>query len=158
MFFVGAYELRIDDKNRCSVPHPVRSKMNCDIDGRSFYVLPGFRRGTLALYAEKYFEQLRQAVPPANQLADDVHEWRQFEYSHCYLLDPDSQGRVLIPERLLKQAGLGREVTMIGVQDHLELWNTADYEAFQAEQWPKYPQRRALALAEVKAGSPAASA
>lgn len=150
MFFVGMYELTIDAKNRLSIPHAIRSKMNCDTDGRSFYVVPGQRRGTLAIYPERYFEQTRAAFPADEQLSGEGYEWRQFEYSQSALLDPDSQGRILVPERLLKRAGIGREVTLIGVQDRLELWSRADFDEFQDGKWPQYPQHRAAAMKELR--------
>ena len=150
MFFVGMYELTIDAKNRLSIPHAVRSKMNCDTDGRAFYIAPGQKRGTLAIYPERYFEQTRAQFPADEQLSQEAYEWRQFEYSQAALLDPDSQGRILIPERLLKRAGIGREVTLIGVQDRLEMWSRAEYDAFQDGKWPDYPQHRAAAMKELR--------
>jgi len=150
MFFVGTYELAIDSKNRLSIPHPIRSKLNCDSDGRSFYVGLGQRRGTLAIYPERYFEKLRAYVPPAELISDEGYAWRQFEFSQSALLDPDTQGRILIPDRLLKQAGIAKDVTLIGVQDHLELWRREDFDAFQNENWEKYPERRTRALSELR--------
>ncbi len=150
MFFVGTYELTIDSKNRLSIPHAIRSKINCDADGRSFYVVPGQRRGTLAIYPERYFERARAHIPRPEQLSESGYEWRQFEYSQSALLDPDGQGRILIPDRLLKRAGIGREVTLIGVQDRLELWSRAEFDTFQDGKWPDYPQHRAKAMQELR--------
>lgn len=138
----GWFELTIDSKNRVSVPHPVRAKLNADTDGTSFYVLPGHRRGTLAIYPDRYFEKLRRRPPPRSNSSEAVHEWRQFEFSQTFLIDPDNQGRILIPERLLKRAGIGKDVTLIGVDDHLELWPRETYDAFVAEKWPEYPAHR----------------
>lgn len=149
MFFVGTYELAIDAKNRVSIPHAVRSKMNSDTDGRSFYVIPGRRRGTLAVYPERYFEQLRRFIPPDERLSESGHAWRQFEFSQSALVDPDGQGRILIPDRLLKRAGISREVVLIGVQDHLELWNRSDFEGFEKQQWEGLSDQRDRALAEL---------
>jgi MraZ protein len=151
MFFVGTYELAIDNKNRLSIPHAVRSKMDCNTEGRSFYIVPGQRRGTLAIYPERYFERTRAQIPPPEQLSEEGYEWRQFEYSQSALVDPDNQGRILIPERLLRRAGIGREVTLIGVQDRLELWSRSEFEAFQEGKWPDYPQHRAKAMRELRA-------
>lgn len=150
MFFVGTYELTIDAKNRLSIPHAIRSKMNCDTDGRSFYIVPGQRRGTLAIYPERYFEQMRAHIPTPEQISEDGYEWRQFEFSQSALVDPDTQGRILLPERLLKRTGIGRDVTLIGVQDRLELWSRADFDAFQDGKWPDYPQHRAAAMHELR--------
>lgn len=149
MFFVGMHELTIDAKNRLSIPHAIRSKMNCD-DGRAFYVVPGQQQGTLAIYQDGYFEKTRKHVPPPEQISDEAYAWRQFEFSQSALVDPDNQGRILIPERLLKRAGIAREVTLIGVQDRLELWSREAYDAFQDQNWPQYPERRQRAMAELR--------
>jgi MraZ protein len=150
MFLAGTHELTIDNKNRLSIPFAIRRKLNEERDGHAFYVMPGRRKGTLALYPEKYYEQLRGEVPGDDSLSDEAYAYRQFEYSQSALLDPDSQGRVLIPERLLKKAGLDKDVVLIAVRDHLELWRQADFEAFEGGMWPDYPQQRAKAIAEQK--------
>lgn len=150
MFFVGNYELTVDSKNRLSIPNAIRSKQNTEQDGRGWYLVPGQRKGTLALYPERYFERTRADVPPDEQLSPAAYQWRQFELSQSALVDPDGQGRILIPERLLKRAGITREVTLIGVQDRLELWSRGEYDAFQDDCWPEYPAKRTQALGELR--------
>jgi MraZ protein len=145
VFLVGTYELVIDAKNRLSIPFPIRRKLT----EHSFYVVPGYRPRTLALYPERYFEELRP-VPPVEALSDHALQWRQFEYSQCALLEPDGQGRILLPERLLRRAGIGRNVVLIGVQDHLELWNRDDFEQFEQSQWQSLAENRARAMQELK--------
>ena len=39
----------------------------------------------------------------------------------------DKQGRLVIPPTLLEHAGIGREVTVAGVYDHLEIWDRATW-------------------------------
>lgn len=150
MFLTGTYELTIDNKNRLSIPFAIRRKLDGERDGHAFYVVPGRRRATLALYPERYYEKLRADLPADDELSDEAFGYRQFESSQSALLDPDSQGRILIPERLLRRAGLDKEVTLIAVRDHLELWRRADFEAFEAQMWADYPERRARATDEMK--------
>ena len=149
MLLVGTHELVIDNKGRVSVPFAIRGKLNPDTDGRSFYVLPGKRQGTLAIYPDKYFEKLTEHAAPAGPISDETYEWRQFEGSQTVLLDPDAQGRILIPERLLKRAGIAREAVLIGVQDHMELWNPHEFAAFEEAKWPDYHSQRAKAAKEL---------
>ncbi len=150
MFLAGTFELSIDSKNRLSVPFAIRRKLNDDRDGHALYVVPGRRPNTLALYPEKHYERLRVDLPADDALSEETFAYRQFEASQSALLDPDGQGRVLIPERLLKRAGIGKEVALIAVRDHLELWNRADFEAFETEMWNGYPQKRTQAVEEMK--------
>ena len=44
-------------------------------------------------------------------------------------VDPDKQGRLTLPEKLLRRTRIEREITLIGVRDHLELWNRSEWEA-----------------------------
>jgi MraZ protein len=150
MFLAGTHELTIDSKNRLSIPFAIRRKLSDDRDGQSLYVVPGRRRGTLALYPERYYERLCAGEPADDNLSEESYAYRQFAYSQSALLDPDGQGRVLIPERLLKRAGLGRDVALIAVRDHLEVWNREDFERFEGGMWPTYPDQRARAVDEMK--------
>jgi MraZ protein len=38
---------------------------------------------------------------------------------------PDKQGRVLLPAALIRHGKLAREVTVVGNNDHLEIWDRA---------------------------------
>ena len=69
MFLAGTHELTIDSKKRLSIPFVIRKKLDGERDGHSFYVVPGRRRGTLALYAEKYYERLRADLPADDSLS-----------------------------------------------------------------------------------------
>jgi len=150
MFLAGTYELTIDAKNRLSIPFAIRRKLHPEEHGQSFYLIPGRRSGTLALYPEKYYERLQENVPPDDALSEEVFAFRQFEYAASALLEPDDQGRVLLPQRLLQRLGFGKDVVLIAVRDHLELWRREDFEAFESGMWAAYAERRAKALEEMK--------
>ncbi len=150
MFFVGTYEQTIDSKNRLSIPHAIRQKINYETDGRGLYVAPGRTKGTLAIYPEKYFERLCDLGVSPDDLSEEAYKWWQFQFSQSVLLDPDSQGRILIPERLLKRAGIGREVALIGAKTHLELWDREQFERFQDEQWSTYTERQTEVKRELR--------
>lgn len=150
MFFVGTYDLSIDNKNRLSIPYAIRTKLDPDADGLFYYVVPGERKGTLALYPDKYFERRHAELPEAKDVSATAYEWMQFQFSQSALCEPDNQGRILIPERLLKRAGIGNEAMLIGVRDHLELWDRKDFEAFEEGKWPAYPEHRKQAQEEVE--------
>jgi DNA-binding transcriptional regulator/RsmH inhibitor MraZ len=41
----------------------------------------------------------------------------------------DKQGRMSLSEKTLTRTGIGRDVTVIGARDHLEIWDRSDWEA-----------------------------
>lgn len=68
-------------------------------------------------------------VPADLAPGEDLLEFDQMRFAMTSRLEPDKQGRMLIPDKTLKRTGLGKEITLIGVKDHLELWNRADWDA-----------------------------
>ncbi|MBL8879778.1 MAG: hypothetical protein JNG88_11720 [Phycisphaerales bacterium] len=148
MFFVGTHELVIDAKNRMSIPVDLRATVNADTEGRSFFVRPGRCRGTLELWPEKVFQRKWSEDPSSDYLSDEAFAWRQYELANTALVDPDNQGRVLIPEMLLECVGLGKEVALIGVYDHMELWNRQALAEYLAKHGSNYEQNRARSVRE----------
>ena len=51
-------------------------------------------------------------------------------FSMAFEATLDRQGRVLIPTKLARYAGLRRDVTVTGVDDRLEIWDS--------EEWDRY--------------------
>jgi len=150
MLLVGTHELSIDSKKRISVPFAIRRKLSDQTTGSGFYIAPGRRQGTLALYPDKQYEDMLGSMPGDEQLSDDAYAWRQFAFSQCALLQPDEQGRVLLPERLLRRAGIEKEAVLIAVGEHLELWSRDAYQSFEEQMWSSYPQQRARAIQEMR--------
>jgi MraZ protein len=54
---------------------------------------------------------------------------KRFVFAGAAVVEPDRQGRVLIPAHLATHAGLGKEVVLAGVSDHLEIWDRSEWES-----------------------------
>lgn len=139
MIFTGIYELAVDPKNRLSIPANIRAQMDPERDGTAFYLVPGSRRGTLALYADRYFERYAEAYHASLTANDEKEDFEQVFYAMATLLDIDRQGRVVLPQRALEFTGLGKKVTVAGQRDHLVIWNREQFGRFIEENWSRYP-------------------
>jgi MraZ protein len=124
----GEYELTIDDKNRILVPSEVRKSINSDADGEKFFLIVGVNRVPW-FYPERYYEQLVSQTPTEITPGEDMLAFDQMNFAMADRLSLDKQGRVVIPDRTLRRTGLDKDVTLIGVRDHLELWNRPAWEA-----------------------------
>jgi MraZ protein len=140
MVITDRYDHVIDDKGRLAIPSQIRNAMNPETDGTVFYLVPEGRY--LQLIPEKLFERLANQAPTGLMPAPEVAKVRRWLFSSSSRLDPDKQGRVMIPDRFmldskvrdpLAQAILSREVTLVGANDRIELWNRADYIAHMRE-------------------------
>ena len=58
---------------------------------------------------------------------------QRFFFSGAAEVEPDKQGRVLLPAHLREYAGLERDVTVAGVSNRAEIWDTAQYQALCSE-------------------------
>ena len=135
----GEYELNVDEKNRLLIPSEVRGRIKPAEDGEGFFLVIGIDRRPW-LYPERYYEQLVTRQPGEITPANDLHAFDQMHFALASRLEPDKQGRVLLPDKILKRAGIQKEVTLIGVRDHLELWNRADWEARREELEKRGPE------------------
>jgi MraZ protein len=139
MIFTGTYELSVDPKNRLSIPAGIRAGMDPERDGTRFYLVPGARKGTLALYADQYFERYAEQAHSSLDATDEKDDFEQVFYSMATALDIDRQGRVVLPQRILDYAGVGKKVTLAGRRDHLVIWNREDFKDFMDRNWDRYP-------------------
>ena len=124
------------------IPADVRRQLDPERDGEAFFVISG-TDGRLCLYPERHYEalvsrDLTELTPDLDKLAYD-----RMTLGMASRVEWDKQGRVLFNERVLKRAGIGKEVTLVGCNDHLELWPRADW---QAEREALETRRQELAL------------
>lgn len=123
MFF-GEYRHSIDDKGRLSIPSKMRS-----LCGEMVYVTRG-NDGCLAMYTQEgwlnYYKEL-QALP---QKKKDVRIYVRLITSRVRDCPFDKLGRINIPATLRDEANLKKECVVIGVGDHVEIWDE--------EKWNEY--------------------
>ena len=127
MFFTGDYEHTIDSKNRLSIPARFRQMLCAETTGENFYLVIG-RNKKLWLYPDKYYEQLVSQKPAELIPDEELLRFEQITFGLARLLELDRTGRVLMPERMIQRAQLDRDVVIIGVRDHLEIWNRQEWE------------------------------
>ena len=129
---IGEYELTVDAKNRLLVPADFRRVIVPERDGEGLIVVIGVNRKPW-LYPETYYQSLvgemeRELAPDEDMLAVE-----QNFFARAQRVVPDKQGRILLPDKTLRRTNTGRDVTMIGVRDHMELWNREAWDERDAE-------------------------
>ena len=74
-----------------------------------------------------YNEAIRLAPEEDKVLNDHMN------FGTAQRIDLDKSGRVVIPEKLVKKGNLGREVTVVGIRDHVEIWNRSEWNAHEED-------------------------
>ncbi len=124
--FLGTSDHSLDAKGRVILPSKFREEL-----GESFYMTKGFEKCVQVMSVEE-FDRLRaqiRALP-----ADKALSLQYLLISPATLVSPNSQGRVSISQKLREDAGLSGEVTVVGMDNRIEIWDKAAFDAFMEEQ------------------------
>ncbi len=140
----GEYQHVIDGKGRVLVSNKLRHQIDVDEHGSNFYLVFGVN-GILCLYPEKYFEQIVLAVAPDATAPDEAVAFERISFALTSKVELDGQGRLLLNERLRKRAGLKEQITLVGVRDHIELWNNDNWEQYLSDHMAQYQKQMSQA-------------
>ncbi len=144
LLLTGEYQHIVDDKGRVLVSNKLRSQIDADEHGSNFYLVLG-ANGVLCLYPEKCFEQISLAVGPSSAAPDEAVAFERISSALTSKVELDGQGRLLLNEKLRKRAGLKEQITMIGVRDHIELWNSESWEQYLSDHMVQYQKQMSQA-------------
>ena len=132
----GCFSRSIDDKLRVAIPIKVRAMLEGPEKG-AIFVAPG-TDGSLAIYAEKAFSRLAERLAEASPTRQDVRAFTRLFYAQAQQVELDVQGRGGSRRNWPPGPDCKREVVLLGVQDHLELWAADRWAAYLAEKQPHY--------------------
>ena len=123
--FLGESTHSIDAKNRLAIPSDIRTLSHDSGDSSKqqtayWYVTLGEGQA-LCLYTDRGFEQRASELDHSDLDPDQLLAYERILFSLAKRVEMDKQGRVRLPENLLKMTGLSSEVVLIGVKDHLEI-------------------------------------
>ncbi len=117
----GNAPAKIDDKGRLKIPTTFRGILDA-AHGRDLFVT-SLTGESVRLYPlpvwieiEKKLAQIPSTHPSRLRFLSRVNYYGQ-------MADLDTQGRVLIHQRLRDSAGMAGEVDVFGQYDYLEVWN-----------------------------------
>ena len=138
MLLTGSFSRAIDEKQRIAIPKRIREELLRG-DGNALYIAPG-TDGSLALYTEDIFAALAARFTAASPAEQDVRAFGRLFYSRAQRVEFDTQGRIRIPTELASLAGLGRDAVLLGVFDHLEIWDRSRWEEYLADRQSRYDE------------------
>jgi MraZ protein len=81
------------------------------------------------VYPRKSWESSVERITALDSLTREAREMKRFVFSGATVAEVDKQGRVLVPPDLASHAGLGKDVAVVGVHDHIEIWGRPEWAA-----------------------------
>lgn len=116
----GEYLHSIDVKGRLNFPAKLREEL-----GQAFIITKGLD-GCIFVYSQDEWKKIeeRMAQLPLSQ----SRNVQRFLSSGAAEVEPDKQGRILIPLNLRLHAGLEKDIVVAGVGTRAEIWDKKRWE------------------------------
>jgi MraZ protein len=128
VLFTGEHEHTIDDKQRLAIPAEFREQLERgDDQADALYLAPG-SNGHLWLWPQRTFERMTGALEASLLPGEELMEFEEFIFPQSRRLEIDKAGRIRLPEQMLGEFGLGQTVVILGMKDHLELRDPAQWQ------------------------------
>ena len=132
----GTYEHSIDAKGRLFIPAKLREEL-----GVTFYLAMGVDE-CLAIYPQETWNRFTEKFASLPMSQSAAMRPLFANASKCEL---DSQGRIVIPQKLRKYAGLSMDAVNIGVNDRAEIWSAETWNAREEEEMTPEKMKACLA-------------
>ena len=124
--FVGEFETTIDAKHRLAIAAEFREQIDPEQDGQGFVLSLGPDRH-LRLYPDLQYRRLLAALKRSPLPSREAGKLTMF-FGTARNVKMDAQGRIVLPEKSMSRAIVAEKVTLIGNDDHLEIWPTDEWE------------------------------
>ncbi|MBE6621346.1 MAG: division/cell wall cluster transcriptional repressor MraZ [Ruminococcaceae bacterium] len=115
--FCGEYSHNLDSKKRISLPARLRDEL-----GENVVMTKNVDR-CISLYPAERWQTFTAKLDSLPDI--ETRQVKRFLYSAAFETNVDGQGRLLVSPTLCAYAELDRAVKVIGVGDHIEIWDEA---------------------------------
>ena len=126
--FLGTYAPKLDEKGRVILPAKFREELSPGI------VMTRGQENCLYVFTTREFEAFAEKISQAPLTDKAARSYARMTLSGASAEMPDKQNRVTIPANLRSYAGLDRDLTVIGAGTRVEIWDSAAWDIYLAEQ------------------------
>lgn len=126
--FLGEYNPNITEGSRIALP----SKMRDQISHGEIILSKGFEKCVLVYDKDDWAEKAQKQVEnlPGNLKRSDLERYLYTSASEASI---DAQGRFVVPPHLKEYAMLENKTAVIGVGDHIELWDKNSWDMYMGK-------------------------
>ena len=120
---LGEFNHSIDEKGRLIIPAKLREDL-----GENYVICNGME-GCLFLHSEEEWKKFVAELETLPRMNKDARIFKRYFFGSASEGTFDKQGRLLVPPSLRRAAQLEKDVVLVGVQDRVEIWDRAQWEA-----------------------------
>lgn len=134
--FKGSYEYSVDGKGRINIPAKLRKSVSPEAN-ETFTITRGFEK-CLFIYPQDEWLRLEEAIRALSPTNPQHRFFTRVLLQQAVDVQLDTQSRITIPKDLLQFADITDNVLILGVLEHIELWNPKEYAEYLASQQNSY--------------------
>ena len=125
--FLGTHQNRLDAKGRVSVPAPFRAALRGAGDGEAagLVLRPSHQHACIEAWPAAAFQALATPLDQLDVFSQAHDDLAAALYADAYPMEPDKEGRIVLPEFLVEHAGLAEAVAFVGMGRTFQIWEPA---------------------------------
>jgi len=154
--FMGTHTNRLDRKGRTSVPAPFRAEL-ARLGTDEIVIRPSHRAACLEAWPMPAFEAMASGLDQFDIFSDAQDDMAAALFADAHPMRPDGEGRILLPEALIAQAGLGESISFVGLGKMFQIWEP-EAARRHTEAARERARERALTLRAAAAAGPGSAA
>ena len=129
--FLSSYDNKIDKKGRVSVPAAFRSYLTTQ-GYNGFVSYPSFSNPALECCTQERIERLSNSIDTLNPFEEKRDYFATSVLSESSNLIFDTEGRVIIPEKLLNHAKIKSNILFVGLGKTFQIWEPQIFNKFKS--------------------------
>jgi len=123
--FRGSFFHTIDSKGRIIIPAKFRDVIKAQ---ESNGVMVSRIDGGLVAYTYDEWYNIETRILSLAEKSENMRRFRRVFIGGAFDCACDKQDRILIPQNLRQYAELDREIVLVGVLDHFEIWSRQSWD------------------------------
>tara|TARA_B100000886_G_C20209874_1_gene401944 strand:- start:47 stop:502 length:456 start_codon:yes stop_codon:yes gene_type:complete len=128
--FLSTFENKLDKKGRVSVPSSFRSFLsNLGYNGVVCY--PSFNNNCIEAWPQDRIEKISNAIDSLSPFEEKKDYFATSILAESINLQFDSEGRILLTNKLLKHAKIKNRMLFVGQGKTFQIWEPTNYEKFK---------------------------
>ncbi|MBV8523209.1 MAG: division/cell wall cluster transcriptional repressor MraZ [Acetobacteraceae bacterium] len=133
--FLGTHQNRLDAKGRVSVPAPFRSALKAQATNGSPQIIlrPSHIHPCIEAWPADVFHALAGPLDRLDLFSEAHDDLAAALYADAFAVEPDREGRIVLPEPLAEHAGLKDAVVFMGLGRIFQIWEPSAAERRRAE-------------------------
>ena len=128
--FLSTYENKLDKKGRVSVPASFRSYLS-NLGYNGVICFPSFNNQSIEAWSQNRIEKISNAIDSLNPFEEKKDYFSTSILSESINLQFDSEGRILLTQKLLKHAKIKNSMLFVGQGKTFQIWEPTTFEKFR---------------------------